>query len=236
MKMRLVETGHRSCHHATEPQDQAQWESFKMQREPGTTAQSVDQSHVVVGQRLLATKPLFSAADIATRVAVMAKEIEADFAASKEITVIICLDGAIVFAADLIRQIGRTTRVETVKIKSYSGTQSSGNVELVQPLRIELAGRDVLLVEDIIDTGRSIVFLRDYILEKRPASLRVATLLDKPSAHIQPFQADYIGFEVGPQFVVGYGLDIDGRYRNFPNILEVQLDNQRNSHGGGQLE
>jgi hypoxanthine phosphoribosyltransferase len=193
--------------------------------------QIIDQSQVVVGNRTHATKPLFSAEAIASRVAAMAKEIEADFSKLTEITVIICLDGAIVFAADLIRQIGRTTRVETVKIKSYSGTQSSGSIELVQPLRADLRDRDVLLVEDIIDTGRSIAFLRDHILERQPASLRIATLLDKPSAHLQPVKADYIGFEVGPQFVVGYGLDIDGRYRNFPNIMEVQLDDGPKSVG-----
>jgi hypoxanthine phosphoribosyltransferase len=108
-----------------------------------------------------------------------------------------------------------------VRIKSYQGTRSTGKIELLSQLPERLAGRHVLIVEDIIDSGRSIAFLREELRALGVASLRVAALLDKPEAHEESIQADYVGFQIGRNFVIGYGLDLDGNYRNLPYVAEV---------------
>jgi hypoxanthine phosphoribosyltransferase len=179
---------------------------------------------VVVGNKLYPTKPLLGAEAIRNRVHALAREIEAATSPDDELLVLVCLDGAMIFAADLLRDLARTTRLETIKLKSYQGTQSTGQISTDKPLPDDLAGKHVLIVEDIIDSGRTLRHLIGLVNTHNPASLRVAVLLDKPSAHIEVIHADHIGFTIGPRFVVGYGLDIDGRYRNIPYIAEVIID------------
>lgn len=185
---------------------------------------SSDTTTVVVQGQTRTARLLIDEQSIATRVASLAKAIEQDSSPHDELVLLICLDGAMIFAADLIRLLPRTTRLETVKIKSYAGTQSSGQVSMQVGLPADLGGRHVLIIEDIVDTGRTLSYLVSEVQRQQPASLRTVVLLDKPSARVVPVRADFVGFEVGPRFVVGYGLDIDGRYRNLPYVAEVTLD------------
>ena len=179
---------------------------------------------VIVGGQPRATRTLISAASIDERVTALARAIEGDSVVDAELVVLICLDGAMIFAADLLRRMERTTRLETVKLKSYAGTRSTGTIAMISPIPTNMGDRHVLIIEDIVDTGRTLSHLITEVQRQAPASLRTVALLDKPSARLVPVRADYVGFEVGPSFVVGYGLDIDGRYRNLPHIAEVILD------------
>lgn len=176
---------------------------------------------VQVGGRQLESKPLFTAEQIQQRVAQLAAEIESCYPPEVELTVLICLDGAFVFGADLVRQINRTTRIETIKLKSYEGTRSSGTVSVAMPVPDRLKNRHVLIVEDIVDSGKTLLALIEDVTKQHPASIKTVVLLDKPSAHQIEIQPDLIGFSIGPRFVIGYGLDVDGRYRNLPFIAEV---------------
>ena len=179
---------------------------------------------VIVQGSIRPTRLLLSANRIQERVAELARTIEQATEAKDEIVVLICLDGAMIFAADLIRQLARTTRLETVKLKSYVGTESTGTVVAKTVLPSDLTDKHVLIVEDIVDTGNTLNHLLALVKEQNPLSVRTVALLDKPSARRLPVFADYVGFEIGPQFVVGYGLDVDGRYRNLPYVAEVVLD------------
>ena len=129
------------------------------------------------------------------------------------------LKGSIVFFADLIRSIDTPVEVETMTASSYgAATVSSGVVSVVSKLDEKIRGRDVILVEDIIDSGRTIAFIKADMLQKGVNSLKVCSLLDKPSRRVADIKPDYLGFEVPDEFVVGYGLDYDQKYRNFPDI------------------
>jgi len=133
------------------------------------------------------------------------------------------LKGAIVFVADLARAIEREVSLDFLGIRSYGAlTESSGEIRLTKDLEEDIAGRDVLLVEDIVDTGLTVEWLRDHLQRRGPRSLRVATLLDKPSRRIQPVELAYVGFEIPDEFVVGYGLDYAQRYRNLADICVLR--------------
>ncbi len=165
---------------------------------------------------------LFSEEQIRSRVEDIAKEINAtSIPDGSALVVLVVLHGALLFAADLIRHINLPTEIESVRIRSYQGTQSTGKIELLSELPARLKNRHILVVEDIIDSGRSIVFLRDKLTEIGVASIRIAALLDKPEAHDASIRADYVGFKIGRNFVIGYGLDLDGHYRNLPHVAEV---------------
>lgn len=129
------------------------------------------------------------------------------------------LKGACLFFADLIRNIHLPLSVDYISVASYgSSTESSGEVQLIKDLDTAIDGRDVLLVEDIVDTGLTLAYLRHVFEARRPASLKIVTLLSKPSRRKVDVEIDYIGFEIPDRFVVGYGLDFDQRYRNLPYI------------------
>lgn len=165
---------------------------------------------------------LFSEDQIRNRIASIATEINATPPSDgSALVVLVVLHGALLFAADLIRHLNMATEIESVRIRSYHGTQSTGKIELLSELPERLQGRHILVVEDIIDSGRSISFLREKLSQLGVASLRIAALLDKPEAHSPDLQADYIGFKIGRNFVIGYGLDLDGHYRNLPHVAEV---------------
>ncbi len=161
---------------------------------------------------------LLSAEEIRARVAEMAAKIEADYA-GKVITVVVLMDGALFFVSDLLRQIDLPIRLVTLGASSYhGGTESSGQVKIQWPTGASFAGENVLLLDDILDTGLTLSALRDRLLLEKPASLRTAVLLDKkrPRSHACPL--DYCGFEIADEFVVGYGMDYHGRFRNLPCI------------------
>ena len=165
-----------------------------------------------------ATEILLSRYEIEQRVEELAAEITKDYRGHTPHLVGI-LKGAWVFMADLIRHIGVDVTVDFLGITSYGGsTQSSGEVKITKDLDTSIKDREVLIVEDILDTGRTLRYLEGVLSVHRPHSVRVVTLLDKRSRRIVPVKADYVGFEIADVFVVGYGLDFDQKYRQLPDI------------------
>jgi hypoxanthine phosphoribosyltransferase len=178
---------------------------------------------LAVGDTVKQVRPLFSEEQIRARVAELSQAINVDFGTKEPLIVLIVLHGAILFAADLIRGLEMPTEIETLRLKSYHGTQSTGKVELVGKVP-NLKGKQVLVVEDIIDTGKSLERLRllwQELGEQGPRTVKVASLLDKPAAHPPHLAPDYVGFSIGNAFVIGYGLDLDGRYRNLPYVAQL---------------
>lgn len=162
---------------------------------------------------------LLDAGTIQRRVAEMAAEIRRDLG-GRELSVITLMDGALFFVADLLRLIDLPLRLHTLTVSSYhGGTTSSGRVHLAQSLPFDLKTRHVLLIDDILDTGLTLATVRDRILEEcRPETLRVAVLLSKRRRREREVPVDYTGFEIDDEFVVGYGMDYQGHYRNLPCI------------------
>lgn len=164
-------------------------------------------------------QPLFDAATIAARLDTLAAEITA-FYADKPLTVLAILNGSLVFAADLLRRIPLALRLECLGVASYhGGMESSGTVTFLQNALPEITGRHVLLLDDILDTGCTLHAIRQRLLaEAAPLGVRVAVLLRKNKLRAAPLDADYVGFDIEDEFVVGYGLDHQGHYRNLPDV------------------
>ena len=143
--------------------------------------------------------------------------------ADKNLLVVGILKGSVLFMADLIREIQLPCKLDFLAVSSYGGdTRSSGVVKIVKDIDIELEDYDVLLVEDILDSGRTLSYVCDMLRTRHPASIRVATFLDKPERRVVDLKADYVGTSVPDEFVVGYGLDFDQRYRNLPYIGQLK--------------
>lgn len=163
---------------------------------------------------------LFDADQIQTRVAELGAEISRDYQGS-EVFAVCLLKGSFVFTADLIRHITVPTRVDVMRASSYgSGTVSSGSVKVLYDLDADVADKDVLIVEDIVDTGRTLAKTLHLLRARNPRSLKIVSMLDKPSRR-EPdinIEIDYTGFQIEDHFVVGYGLDFDEYYRNLPYI------------------
>lgn len=133
------------------------------------------------------------------------------------------LKGSFVFLADLVRQLDFPLEIEFVRVSSYGrGTQTSGKVKMVQGLKLDIKGRHVLVVEDIVDTGITLSYLLGYLKKKKPASLKLCALTDKPSRRRVPVKIDYLGMTVPDKFIVGCGLDCDEKYRNLPDICYLE--------------
>lgn len=161
---------------------------------------------------------LISEADLQKRVAELGAQISADYAGKAPLLVSV-LRGSFIFMADLTRHIQPFCQVDFMAVSSYgSGTSSSGQVNIVKDLTDSIEGQDVIVVEDILDSGNTLSYLFRLLKARNPASLRLCTLLDKPSRRAKPITADYVGFTVPDEFVVGYGLDYDELYRNLPYI------------------
>jgi len=155
---------------------------------------------------------------IARRVVELGEEITRDYA-GKDLHVICVLNGAFVFMADLVRAINLPLTVDFLSVSSYgSRTESSGEVRLLKDLEQSLKNRHVIIVEDIIDTGLTMQYLLGYLQGRKPASVKVATLLSKPSRRLVDVPVDYVGFTIDDAFVYGYGLDVDHRLRNLPFV------------------
>jgi hypoxanthine phosphoribosyltransferase len=164
---------------------------------------------------------LLDAAKIRTRVAELAADISRDYQ-GRTPHVVGVLKGAWVFMADLVRHITIPCTVDFLSIQSYgSGAVSSGEVKITKDLDVSIEGRDVVLVEDILDTGRTFAYLQEVLRAHDPASLRLVALLDKHSRRIIKVQADYVGFRIPEVFVVGYGLDFDQKYRNLADVRYI---------------
>lgn len=161
---------------------------------------------------------LYTDEQIAQRVAELGAKISADYE-GKEIVLVGVLNGAVIFLADLVRHITIPVMLDLVAISSYgSYTSTSGVVRIMKDLDESVESKHVLIVEDIIDTGLTLNYLREYLRQHNPASVKVVAMLSKPSRHRVKVKADYLGFEVPDEFVVGYGLDYAQRYRNLPCI------------------
>ena len=167
-------------------------------------------------------KILISRDEIAEAVNRLAREIERDYR-DKQPLLIGVLKGSFMFMADLIRQLDLPLELDFVRLSSYdTARESSGKVKVVRGMKMPVKGRDMLVVEDIVDTGITISFLLDYLKSKQPASLKICTLTDKPSRRRVPVPIDYSGFTVPNRFIVGYGLDLNQRFRNLPDIYTLE--------------
>jgi len=170
---------------------------------------------------------LIDEAAIRARVAELGAEIGAAYTGSDSIVLISVLKGALVFVADLMREIPRNVAIDVMEVSSYGGgnTESSGTVRILKDLSGTIEGRDVLIVEDIIDTGLTLNYLTGYLGGKSPRSIRIVTLLNKPARRLVDLKVDWTGFEIPDKFVVGYGLDFGEKYRNlsYVGVLKREL-------------
>jgi len=163
-------------------------------------------------------KVLYSREDIQAINQRLAAQIKADYAGKNPLVVCI-LKGAILFMTDLVREIDNYLEIDFMDVSSYGdATESSGEVKIIKDLDTSVRGRDVLIVEDIVDTGRTLRFLMDMFQTRNANSIKVCTLMDKPEGRVVDVNADYVGTKVPNEFVVGYGLDYAERYRNLPYI------------------
>lgn len=161
---------------------------------------------------------LLTRTQIADGVARIGQEITSDFA-GESVVLVGVLKGACLFLSDLARQIELDATFDFIAVRSYGiEKESAGEVQLIKDVTTPLEEKNVILVEDILDTGLTFSFLRKLLLARRPRTLKFAALLDKPSRRLMPVQADYIGFKIPDKFVVGYGLDYAERFRNLPDI------------------
>lgn len=163
-------------------------------------------------------EPLFSAEEIQTRIGAMGALIARDYAGKNPLLIVV-LKGACIFASDLLRAIDMKLGIEFMAISSYgSSTRTSGEVRIVKDLDVPIEGRDILVVEDIVDTGLTLSYLMENLRSRGASSVKLAALLDKHERRQREVEIDYLGFQIPDEFVVGYGLDFAERYRNLPYI------------------
>jgi hypoxanthine phosphoribosyltransferase len=167
-------------------------------------------------------KSLFTEEDVRKQVRRLARKISRDFA-GREVLLVGILKGAFIFMADLSRRLAFPVTMDFIRLASYgAGKESSGKVRITKDLETSLRGKDVLIVEDIIDTGVTLKYLFRHLKAQRPRSLKSVVLLDKPSRRKVDFQPDYVGFTIEDHFVVGYGLDFNEEYRNLSGIYVLK--------------
>ncbi|GIV03382.1 MAG: hypoxanthine-guanine phosphoribosyltransferase [Fimbriimonadales bacterium] len=165
-------------------------------------------------------KRVVSESEIQAKVRDLAAELTAAYPGGALLVAV--LKGSFLFLADLVRELPPTFEVDFLAVRSYQGTQSSGAVEIVLDLATDITGRDLVLVEDIVDTGLTLDYLHRLLSARGPRSLRIASLFFKPAAHRGEVKPDWVGFEIPPQFVVGYGMDVNERYRGLRDVVEYQ--------------
>ena len=167
---------------------------------------------------------LFSSEQIAQRTTELGRQIDADFA-GQSVVLVGVLKGAAIFLADLARSITVDCTFDFVAVSSYGkGQRTSGAVKLIKDLDQPSEGKNIIIVEDILDTGLTLSFLRKLLLQHRPKTLKIAALLDKPSRRLEKIEADYCGFTIPNHFVIGYGMDYAERFRNVPDIRLMPSD------------
>jgi len=167
-------------------------------------------------------KVLIDEQKLQNRIAEIAKQIGEEYK-NKEITLICILKGSIFFTVDLARRINEDVKIEFIRVSSYGeGTESTGEIKMKLDLKDSIQGKDVIVLEDIIDTGRTLSYLMEYLKMKKPNSVKLCALLDKPERRIKKVKVDYTGFQIPDKFVVGYGLDWDEKYRNLPYIGYIE--------------
>tara|TARA_A100001015_G_scaffold74960_1_gene83199 strand:- start:1839 stop:2369 length:531 start_codon:yes stop_codon:yes gene_type:complete len=163
---------------------------------------------------------LISKSDISARVKKMGLEISS-FYKDDSVVFVVILNGAIIFAADLIRTVNIECKLDFVKVSSYKGTKSERNIRFEKDITLDVSGKNIIIVEDIIDTGNTIKYLKKHLKRKNPKSIRIASLLMKPDSSELSSKIDWIGFEISSEFVVGYGLDYNQEFRNLNAIFKL---------------
>lgn len=165
---------------------------------------------------------LVSEQDVDARIEELGKKISEDYA-GKQVHFICILKGSVFFMCELAKRITVPVTMDFMSVSSYGdGTKSSGIVKIAKDLDETLEGKDVIIVEDIIDSGRTLYYLMDVLQQRKPKSMRLCTLLDKPERRVKNVKVDYVGFNIPDEFVVGYGLDYAQKYRNLPYIGVVE--------------
>lgn len=164
-------------------------------------------------EKILKTKT-----EIQAKIKQLGEQISKDYEGKNPVLICI-LKGGIVFLSDLMRNISTPVELDFMSLSSYgNSTKSSGVVKIKKDIDVDISNRDVVIVEDIVDSGLTLKYLDEYFMQHNPTSVKICTLLDKPNAHQIDLKIDYVGFEVGNEFVVGYGLDYAQKYRNLPYI------------------
>lgn len=153
----------------------------------------------------------------------LAAELNRDYA-GRPLVVVGILTGAFIFCSDLVRRLEMPVIVDFMQVSSYVGEISTGNLKIKKDMSYDIAGKDVLIVEDIIDTGRTLALLKEQLLKRGPASLKICTAFDKPDRRVTELIPDYNGITIPDKFIVGYGLDLDGEYRNYDDIRVVKQE------------
>lgn len=165
-------------------------------------------------------KELISKEELASRVLQIASEISENYK-TEPVLFIVVLNGSFIFASDLIRAMEIDCEVDFIKVASYTGDQSTGKIKFEKDLSSDISGKNVIIIEDIIDSGITINFIKQLIENKNPKSLKIATLLLKPEVAKLNFEIDWVGFEISPEFVVGYGLDYNQKLRNLNAVYRL---------------
>lgn len=162
---------------------------------------------------------IYNQQQIDQRVEELAEQLNHDYAGKKNLVVVAVLTGAIMFTMDLYKRLDLYAHIDFVDVSSYQGgTSSTGSVKLLHDLKNDIKGKDVIICEDIVDTGRTLKFLIDLLKGRGANSIKICSIFDKPEGRVVDVHADYVGFDVPNEFLVGYGLDYQGLYRNLPYI------------------
>ena len=164
---------------------------------------------------------LLTEESIQRKVRDLGKDISKDYM-NRDIMMVVLLRGSFIFAADLIREIEPNVCVDFLKVSSYQGEESSGEVRILKDLDENIHDKDVLIVEDIVDTGLTLSKIREVLKSRNPKSLEVCSLLNKPSRRVRPVDVKYVGFTIADRFVVGYGLDVNQKYRQLRDVVVIE--------------
>lgn len=167
---------------------------------------------------------LFTEREIADKVSELGAQIRKEYADEEQYVVVTVLKGSYIFSADLVRQLDTNAVIDFITASSYDGTQSTGVIRILQDIREDITGKRVILVEDIVDTGRTLAALKKDFIERGAKDVKICTCLDKNAARVIDVETDFSCFEIGDQFVVGYGLDYNEKYRGLPYIGILKSD------------
>lgn len=177
---------------------------------------------------------LISQEEIEKRVSYLGEQITNDYRASNKLLLLGLLRGSVMFITDLMRKVHRPLTMDFMSVSSYSGAESSGFIRIDSDHKTNIRGWDVILIDDIVDSGYTLYTIRKLLIDRHPRSLKLCALLDKASKHKVEVSLDYCGFEIPDYFVVGYGLDIDEKGRNLPYIASVDLEKYEQMHAEGR--
>ena len=166
-------------------------------------------------------KVLINEQEINNRLDELANQLMEEYK-GKDLMFLCILKGSIFFTVELAKRMKNNVQFEFIEVSSYEGHKSTGKIKLNKDITGSIEGKHVIIIEDIVDTGRTLSFLKEYLMEKNPESLKICALLDKPSKRVAPIEADYIGFSIEDKFVIGYGLDDEQNYRNLNYIGYIE--------------